>query len=128
MAINYRFLCENLRALLPEHIQLDDIDDIMDSFKSKNAAKIAEYVDLVARDIRARCSTLNFPLKSHEFGAYKPSRNLGMATRYMEEISRAIKSGKSDYSTDEFGWHAFGSAIQAIAGILQHIENDREKT
>ena len=126
MAINYGFLGDNLRALLPDDIEFNDIEKIIDSFESKNATKITEYVNLVARDIRARCSTLNFPLDAHEYGAYKPSRHLGMATRYLEEISRAIESGHSEYSIDELGWHAFSATVQAFAGILQHIENNQE--
>ena len=128
MAINYSFLCDNLRALLPDHIEFSDIDQIIQTFEAKDATKIAEYTNLVARDIRARCSTLNFPQDEHEYGAYKPSRHLGVATRYLEEISRAIQSGKSHYTTDELGWHAFGAVVQALAGLLQHIENEKEQT
>lgn len=128
MAINYRFLCDNLRALLPDYIEFSDIDQIIETFNAKDATRIAEYTNLVARDVRARCSTLNFPQNEHEYGDYKPSRHLGMATRYLEEIGRAIQSGKSDYTTDELGWHAFGAVVQALAGILQHIENEKEQT
>ena len=118
MGINYQFLADNLKALLGD-VEVSKISDV---FKSKDANGIAEYVNRVARDVRARCSTLNFPKKAHEYGAYKPSRHLGMATRYMDEISQAIKSKDSKFSTDELGWHAFGAAVQALAGILQHIE------
>lgn len=118
MGINYQFLADNLKALLGD-VEVSKISDV---FNSKDANGIAEYVNRVARDVRARCSTLNFPKKAHEYGAYKPSRHLGMATRYMDEISQAIKSKDSKFSTDELGWHAFGAAVQALAGILQHIE------
>jgi len=121
MAINYQFLADNLKALLGD-VEVPKKQKISDVFNSKDANKIAEYVNLVARDVRARCSTFNFPEKAHEYGAYKPSRHIGMATHYMDEISRAIKSKDSKFSTDELGWHAFGAAVQAIAGILQHIE------
>jgi len=121
MGINYQFLADNLKALLGD-VEVSKKQKISDVFNSKDANGIAEYVNWVARDVRSRCSTLNFPKKAHEYGAYEPSRHLGMATRYMDEISRAIKSKDSKFSTDELGWHAFGAAVQALAGILQHIE------
>ncbi len=54
-------------------------------------------------------------------------KNLGMATKYLEEISCAIRGAPKDPffgqpTTDECGWHAFGALVQVIAGLLDHIE------
>lgn len=126
MPITYGFLADNLYYLISDLPEANDKDAIRQVFADKDQRMVAKFVDAVARDVRARVSTLGFPPEKHEMGTYRPSRNLGMATRYLNEISRAVDSGESKYTYDELGWHAFGAVVQAIAGIIQHFEQTDE--
>jgi hypothetical protein len=82
----------------------------------------------IAGEIRARASTLDFP-EGHQSGLDPRCRNLGMATRYLDEIGQAIETGKGErpaFTVEQLGWHAFGAALQAIAGLLGHLERPKE--
>jgi hypothetical protein len=131
MAITFDFFVDNIRCLLGGDPDLPSQEEIREAFEHKDASQIAKIICLIAKDIRARSSTLPFP-EGHEGGFDPPSRKLEMATRYMDEIARAIGGNPLDPefpqpTYDQFGWHAFGAAIQAIAGLLAHLEQAQEK-
>jgi hypothetical protein len=132
MAITYEFLANNIVCLLADDPNVPARGLIREAFEGKDASQIGKLVCQIARDIRARSSTLPFP-EDHKDGFDPPSRNLGMATRYMDEIGRKIGGNPLDPNSpqptfDEFGWHAFGAAVQAIAAILAHLEQEKKGT
>jgi len=131
LVITINFLVDNLCSLLFEATEAPDPGTIHAAIEKKDALQAGKLIQIIARDIRARVSTLPFP-EDHQFGGDPPSRQLGMATRYMDEIGCALAGKPKDQfnepeTFDEFGWHAFGAAIQAIAGLLMHLERDVKK-
>ncbi|MBI5864116.1 MAG: hypothetical protein HZB38_06380 [Planctomycetes bacterium] len=116
--INVRHLAEDVCILIP----FRSVQEVMRAFKEKNPEAVSAIINEVARDVRARVSTFNFPDAAHDVGTYAPSRNLGIATKYLDEISKALTSNAHQQGFDELGWHAFGASVLALAGILTHLE------
>jgi len=126
MAITFNFLANNLNALIADNREFPTKAAISSAFTRKDTSEIAKLICLIANEIRARSSTLAFP-ERHQLGFDPPSRKLGGATKYLDEIGRAVGGNPVDAefsqpTFDEFGWHAFGAAIEAIAGLLEHLE------
>jgi hypothetical protein len=128
MAITSEFLADNLSCLLTGELSPPGRIEIQEAFDRKDSALIAKLVQLIARDIQARSSTLPFP--GSDIDTDPAGRKLMMATHYLDEIGRAVGGRALDPEFpqpgfDQLGWHAFGAAVQAIAGLLTHLEQVR---
>src|SRR5262245_27370200 len=95
MAITIDFLIDNVKCLLAADLDSSTQEMMRAAFQRKDASQVAKLICLLAKDIRSRSSTLPFP-EGHKDGFDPPSRKLGMATRYMDEIGRAIGGNPLD--------------------------------
>lgn len=127
MAISPQHFAEDIQSLLSNELEPIDVEAVVNSLVEKKSGDVGKLIQRIARDIQARVSTFNYPEDHALYGLYQPSRHLMIATRYLDEIGKALKGEFVDepldnISFDEMGWHAFGSVIKAMAGLLQHIE------